>query len=180
MDGNLGPPVVAPSLSNAAVASEFAATVSSLLRLAGDNPDHREIVRQASIRHGISDPVDTNLRAYNILRAEIRQLESGRALGDDPTRTPKHSELPRDPTIRSDDPRYRYEAVVRAVSGDGVTRETLVTVTSDVPLSAADVQRQAMTAQTLTNQGRDYIVRIGTHGPESHFESWVITAARRD
>jgi len=180
VDSFAGPPLVEPSLTNRSVAAEFAATLESLIRLDAGRTPLGELVGRALARHEINATPAEAFRGFNIGRSIERSLSAGASLADDPGRTIPADEIPRDSTISPDDPRFRYEVIVRATSSDSTSREALITVTSDVPLSGAAAQAAAMQADLMTRQGRDYLVRIGTYGPEAYFEATVLSAARRD
>lgn len=166
-----------PTLKNAGFRSEFAATVRAIIQSMGAAVNLIAAITRALIRHGINQDPSETMTALNIARAQWNAIRAGAAMGDAPTTVPT-VQPPRDSTIQPGTPRYHYGVLVTVGNSQGVVRSALVTVTSDTLLSASQAQQLAMQADTLSRQGRDYLLRIHGAGEEAFIEAQMMTAAQ--
>lgn len=111
-------------------------------------------------RHPEMDGLDTRT-ARDIVRREIRANRAAARMVADPWTPTPLNDIPRDPGIRADQPRIRYDVVVTYVGPDGENRTARVPVRSNVPLSADEISAAASDLIDLSEypriQARGYI-----------------------
>ena len=171
-------PVELPNLETEAARENARVTMRAILQSQGATHDLRAAVIRTMQNQGLGRPEDY-VRVWNIARSEERQMRAADRFTADPSRVVPATELPRDGTIQPGEPAYRYEVLVTATSVPFRQRSALITVTSDVPLSAEEAMERARRADTITSQRRDTSLRIGQADTEVTLTARIITAARR-